>query len=247
MSFEVASLLVGDNYIHLLTSFDQTIVIDPGHAGPVIQHLRQRNWAPVAILLTHHHSDHTAGVKELRTVWPSCMVVSPHDSRLHHIDRRLNDGEEVEFAGVSLTAILVPGHTRSSMAFHEPDLGCLFTGDTLFAAGCGRMFEGTAQQMYASLQKLASYPETTSIYCGHEYTEENLRFALSVEPSNRFALDMLEEVRRSGKGVPSTIGREKQVNPFLRTQSPEIRTKIEMISHSDWEVFGELRKRKNSF
>lgn len=219
-----------DNYIWLLTddtSFKVTAV-DPGDARPVIRWLgRHPEYQLSTILLTHHHRDHTGGVLSLKAA-TQCRVLGPDNPAIDGIDRTLADGDQINLAGQSIRVIAVPGHTLDHIAFFcdDPQEPWLLSGDTLFAGGCGRVFEGTPAQMHDSLQRLAALPDATTIYCTHEYTQANLRFAQAVEPDNpdiRVRLEVVEDLRRDGQiTLPTTLALEKRTNPFLRSAEPAV-------------------------
>jgi hydroxyacylglutathione hydrolase len=180
------------------------------------------------VLATHHHFDHVGGNRDLLEAHPGLRVYGSADdaSRIPGITDRMHDGDTIDLAGLSARVILIPAHTSGHVAYHFPTERAVFTGDTLFVAGCGRLFEGDAAQMMCSLAKLAALPDDTAVYCGHEYTEKNLRFAAMLEPGNARVQEKLARVRderRAGRPtVPSTIADEKATNPFLRMQSPEL-------------------------
>ncbi len=238
-----------DNYSYLLTWGHFVTVIDASEADPILQLVRSRNLQLLAVLSTHHHSDHTLGNMELKEK-TGCSVIST-DRRVKGVDRVVGDGEIISLEGVEIRAVLVPGHTKHQAAFYLESQKSLFTGDTLFGAGCGRVFEGSADQMYRSLEKLGSYPDETSVYFGHEYTAENLEFALSVEPGNRDVVGRLERVKETlsggGYSTPSTVREEKRTNPFLRCRELSIRKALDMVDRSPIAVFAELRRRKDLF
>lgn len=200
-------------------------VVDPGTATPVIETLKKRALTPVAILATHHHPDHVGGIPLLTDRYP-IPVFGPAGERIPGLSRPLHENERVTLGDgtVSFTVLDIPGHTAGHIAFYGK--GALFCGDTLFAGGCGRLFEGTAAQMYRSLSRLAELPEDTLIYCGHEYTLNNLKFALQVEPENADLHKRLEKVTDQRlKGlptVPAPLGMEKKTNPFLRCHEPNV-------------------------
>jgi hydroxyacylglutathione hydrolase len=216
--------------------------------------LERSGWSLAAILLTHHHPDHIGGVAELLAADP-VRVIGPADARIPVPIETVGDGERCEFPdlGLGFDILHVPGHTLSHIAFFGH--GALFCGDTLFSAGCGRMFEGKPQQMLASLTRLRDLPPATRMYCGHEYTAANLRFALTVEPSNAASLAYRDEVARLRASdlpsLPSPLSLERRVNPFLRCDVPEVRAAA--AAHAsrplelDEEVFGVLRGWKDQF
>lgn len=217
-----------DNYIWLLhTGGKHCAVVDPGDAGPVRTVLQQTGLQLSTILITHHHADHIGGMATLAEEW-NPRLIGPADPRIAGLDRVVRQDDEVELPdlGLSFRVLEVPGHTRSHIAYfgHES----LFCGDTLFSVGCGRLFEGTADQMQESLDKLAALPASTQVYCAHEYTLANCRFALEVEPENRALQErtrQVEQARAAGKiTLPSRLGDELAVNPFLRSrENPVIR------------------------
>jgi len=246
-----------DNYIWLIDApraRDQLVAVDPGDAAPVIAELQRSGASLAAILLTHHHSDHIGGVPELLRHW-DVPVIGPDDDRIAHLTRTAHDGERCELAdmGLSFEILQVPGHTLSHIAFYGH--GALFCGDTLFSAGCGRMFEGTPTQMNASLTKLRNLPSETRMYCGHEYTAANLRFALAVEPANSAALEYQQRVQRlqaaGTPSLPSTLALERQVNPFLRCDEPGVAAAASAHAgkpvRESAEVFAVLRAWKDGF
>ena len=246
-----------DNYIWLIDSPrapTQVVVVDPGDAAPVIAELQRSGASLAAILLTHHHPDHIGGVPDLLR-HREVPVIGPDDTRIAQRTRTVHDGERCDLPDLGLTfqTLQVPGHTLSHIAFWGH--GALFCGDTLFSAGCGRMFEGTPSQMNGSLNKLRNLPPNTRVFCGHEYTAANLRFALTVDPSNGAALEYLDrvaQVRASGDPtLPSTMELENRVNPFLRCDDPIIATAAAAHAGKSLkdaaEVFGVLRAWKDQF
>jgi hydroxyacylglutathione hydrolase len=246
-----------DNYIWLIESpraQGRLVAVDPGDAAPVIAELQSSGASLAAILLTHHHPDHIGGVTELLR-HGAVPVIGPDDSRIAQRTRTVRDAEHLELPDLGLTfeILQVPGHTVSHIAFWGH--GALFCGDTLFSAGCGRMFEGTPRQMNDSLTKLRNLPPETQVFCGHEYTAANLRFALTVEPANAAALDYqgrVERVRAAGNPtLPSTLDLEIRVNPFLRCDVPTVVSAAEIHAGKSLkdpaEVFGVLRAWKDQF
>ncbi len=246
-----------DNYIWLIEApcgHDQVVAVDPGEAAPVMTELQRSGASLAAILLTHHHPDHVGGVPELLRHW-AVPVIGPDDTRIAQRTLTVHDGERCELAelGLCFETLAVPGHTLSHIAFWGH--GALFCGDTLFSAGCGRMFEGTPTQMNASLTKLRSLPPDTRMFCGHEYTAANLRFALTVDPHNGGALEYqsrVAAVRAQGNpSLPSTLALEIRVNPFLRCDDPTVVRAAEAHAgrslQDPAEVFGVLRAWKDQF
>jgi hydroxyacylglutathione hydrolase len=239
-----------DNYAYLVSSDGLTAVVDPSEAAPIEKVLRERGLKLTHILNTHHHWDHSGGNRELKDKFGAEVVGPETDrSRIPAIDTGVSESSGWQFGEHPVRILDVPAHTRGAIAFVFP--GAVFTGDTLFAMGCGRLFEGTAEMMFNSLAKLASLPDETAVYCGHEYTLSNGRFALTLEPGNRDLRERMgvaEAIRGEGKPtVPSTIGLEKQTNPFLRTASAEIRATLGMEGADPVSVFAEIRRRKDNF
>jgi hydroxyacylglutathione hydrolase len=243
-----------DNYIWCIRRNRHAAVVDPGDAEPVLSYLRAENLELTAILNTHHHSDHVGGNALLLSKY-SVPVFGPAGERIPGVTVALREGDRIVVPGVELklSVLDIPGHTRGHIAFFGD--GLLFCGDTLFSCGCGRLFEGTPDQMHASLSKLASLPDDTRVYCGHEYTLSNIRFARAADGANP-ALAALEAsaraaLERGEPSLPSTIRVEKAANPFLRSHVPEL---VEAASRyagqkldDPVEVFAALRQWKNGF
>jgi hydroxyacylglutathione hydrolase len=214
-----------DNYIWVIHDQHYAAVVDPGDATPVLAFLQSKNLKLIAILNTHHHKDHVGGNAALLQEF-SVPVYGPGSELIPTVTHCLKEGDSIQLAKLSLSfsVLDIPGHTAGHIAYYGANL--LFCGDTLFACGCGRLFEGTAQQMYISLQKLAKLPDVTSVYCGHEYTLANIHFAKEVEPGNQalIELEASAEKRRELNlpTLPSTIAIEKACNPFLRCSQPEV-------------------------
>ncbi|MDY7579615.1 hydroxyacylglutathione hydrolase [Herbaspirillum sp. RTI4] len=227
----VAVPAFSDNYLWLIHNGSDAVIVDPGDAEPVLAALKQRSLTLRAILLTHHHADHVGGVPALLQ-HTSVPVFGPRGEAIPTITVPLSDGDRVEppLPGLHLSVIDVPGHTSGHIAYVAAEQGWLFCGDTLFGGGCGRLFEGTPAQMLSSLQKLAALPETTQVFCAHEYTLSNLRFAQQADPDNpALAARIVREQAKRDNGqatIPSTIGLEKSTNPFLRSDDPAIRQSL---------------------
>jgi len=246
-----------DNYIWLLqdAQHKRVAVVDPGDAAPVQAWLQQHHdWTLSDILITHHHNDHVGGVEQLRRE-TGARVYGPAIENIPGRDQALVDGERIEVLGLTLQVFEVPGHTLGHIAFYQPQQHWLFCGDTLFAAGCGRLFEGTPQQMHQSLQRLGGLPDDTLIYCAHEYTLSNLRFAKAVEPTNREIAERFAQVeawRQQGQiSLPSVLQLERATNPFLRAAQTSVKEMIASregrVIVSESEVFAALRAWKDRF
>jgi hydroxyacylglutathione hydrolase len=245
-----------DNYLWLIHDGVNAAVVDPGDAAPILAALKSNNLTLVAILTTHHHSDHVGGVATLLKSFDVPVYGPAHDP-IPTVTRPLveNDIVTIEELDLRLSVLEVPGHTLGHIAYVAGEQGWLFCGDTLFAGGCGRLFEGTPAQMLTSLDKLASLPDSTRVYCAHEYTISNLRFALAAEPGNDILAARIktEQVKRDQgmPTVPSSIGLERSTNPFLRAREPAIasRLKLEGRVNNDEPVavFAALREWKNGF
>ena len=210
-----------DNYVFLLQRAGRAVLVDPALAGPVIAELERQGLELVAILQTHHHSDHIGGTAELRQRWPQAAVIAPvcEADRIPQT-RGVSDGDRFTLLGQPVEVLAVPGHTSGHVAFHLPESGHLFCGDTLFAGGCGRLFEGTPAQMHESLQRLAALPPATRVWCAHEYTEANLRWAAAQAPDDVAIAERLAAARaarlRGEPTIPSTIALERATNLFVR-------------------------------
>lgn len=240
-----------DNYIWLLTRGREAFVVDPGDAEPVIARLAAEDLVLSGILITHHHADHQGGVADL-LARHAARVFAPASESITGVTDPLAGGECIDVLGQPVDVLAVPGHTRGHLAYLAP--GALFCGDTLFGAGCGRLFEGTPAQMAASLACLAALPEDTRVYCAHEYTEMNLRFALAVEPDNPAVRRRVAEVAaRRAAGlptVPSTLAEEKATNPFLRCDQPAVIAAARQhaaVDPAENTVFATLRAWRNVF
>jgi hydroxyacylglutathione hydrolase len=243
-----------DNYAWLAYDRSEGVcaVVDPSEAEPVKRALAERALKLTHILNTHHHPDHVGGNLSLNEAFGATIVGPGKDSaRIPGIGVGLVEGETYALGSHNAQVIEIPAHTRGHIAFWFDKDGVVFTGDTLFAMGCGRLFEGDPPTMWASLSKLMRLPDATRIYCGHEYTEANGRFALTVEPNNSALAARMTEVRATrAEGrptLPSTMGLEKKTNPFLRADSAEIRQSLGLESADNVAVFAETRRRKDNF
>ncbi len=254
MSLEIHQFLcLGDNLGVLLhdTATGATAAVDAPDAAPILAALEARGWALSDILLTHHHADHIQGVPALRAAFPDVRVSGPalEAGKIGRLDRELNDGDSVMIGTHEAKVLAVPGHTLGHIAYWFAQDRVLFAGDTLFAMGCGRAFEAPPAQLYQSLMKLAALPGETQVYCGHEYTLANARFALSVDPENEDLRRRAEEVaalRAEGRlTLPTRIDIERATNPFLRASEASIQRHLGLTNATPAEVFAVLREAKN--
>lgn len=247
-----------DNYIWAVQQAGECLVVDPGDAAPVLDYLKQQQLSLAGILITHHHADHTGGLKSLLAAFPSCPVYGPQGGHITGISTALGDGDLLEpLPSLNLRVITVPGHTLDHIAYYAANSFAgsplLFCGDTLFAGGCGRIFEGDARMMYTSLARLSELPSETQVYCAHEYTLANLAFATKVDPENTdlSARVKAEQEKRaqSQPTLPSSIGLELRTNPFLRCHSTEVATQVAHHWNkevaSPVEIFADLRRWKD--
>lgn len=246
---------LSDNYIYLLhdPATTMTAVVDPAQAEPVMAALQQRNWPLHYILNTHHHADHVGANLALKTQ-TGCKIIGAavDKARIPGIDIEVADGDSLQLGAQQIKVMATPGHTSGHIVYYCPDSQALFCGDTLFSLGCGRLFEGSAEQMWQSLQTLAALPSETRIYCAHEYTEANGRFALSVEADNaalQRRLTQVAELRRNNQpSLPSSIALELATNPFLRPNSASIRQVLKLDDEArPVKVFSRLRLLKDGF
>ena len=243
-----------DNYVYLIKESGQgkVGVVDPSDAEPVIEALDRLGWTLTHIINTHHHNDHTGGNLELKEKY-GCEIVGPladHD-RIAGIDLDVADGDTYTFGDAVAKVYDTPGHTRGHIAYWFEESKALFCGDTLFALGCGRVFEGTFEQMWNSLGKLRALPDATMVYCAHEYTQANANFAVTIEIDNQALIERAAEIdalRSDNKRtVPSLLGLEKETNPFLRVDVASVAEAVGLPNGSPVEVFSEIRTRKDNF
>lgn len=243
-----------DNYIWAIYEdhANHFYCVDPGQAHPVQQFAQEKGIQLTAILLTHHHHDHIGGVKDLVHAFPSCKVYGPDDSRIPLVTDKVHESQRLSLGSLEFQIIFNPGHTSTHISYFEPSQEWLFCGDTLFSAGCGRVFDGTIEQLHESLHKFSLLPPTTKVFCAHEYTLQNLRFAQHAEPRNQEIQHYIDQIthQSSSCSLPSTIGLELTVNPFLRTKSKELQDFA--LAHGakssdSLDVFKVLREQKNHF
>jgi hydroxyacylglutathione hydrolase len=241
-----------DNYAYLVHDRDAelTAIVDPSEPEPVRKALSAHGWKLTHILNTHHHFDHTGGNLPLKEAFGATIVGPEKDrDRIPGIDTGVDERSGWTFGNRSVDVLEIPAHTRAHIAFVVDDAA--FTGDTLFAMGCGRLFEGTPAMMWRSLSKLMRLPDATRVFCGHEYTLNNGRFALTLEPENAELTSRMRKVEaaraKNAPTIPSTIGLEKKTNPFLRPDSNDIRRSLGLRDSDDVDVFAEMRRRKDSF
>ena len=240
-----------DNYAWVIHSMTDAVVVDPGDATPVLRYVYAHRLMLSSVLLTHHHTDHCGGAAEIKRA-TGCTVIGPHDARLPGVDRYAVHDATFDVLSCTIRVIAVPGHTLTHVAYHLPLQQALFTGDTLFGAGCGRIFEGSYADMYRSLMTCAACDEQTRIFAGHEYTLNNLAFALSLEPDNAAIRSRFETVHtmreHSVPSLPSTLAEEKVTNPFLRCDSSTLRAGLHMTDcAANLEVFTALRAMRDTF
>lgn len=250
---------LNDNYAYLVIdqSSRQCAVVDCAEPDKVIAAAKSHGVKLVAVLTTHWHADHSGGNRGLVSMLPEIKVygASAEGGKIPALTDPVADGDRVKIGALEGRVIGIPAHTNGHLAYYFPTLNAVFTGDTMFVGGCGRVFEGKASTMVASLEKLASLPGPTEVYCGHEYTEKNLRFALTLEPNNEALRKKyewsLKTLAQNKFTVPSTIGDEKQTNPFLRTASPELRTNLKQrdpaVGDDPIAIFARLRELKDRF
>jgi hydroxyacylglutathione hydrolase len=247
-------LCLKDNYGVLVhdPASGATAAIDAPEAAPVEAALTASGWKLSDILITHHHYDHTGGIRELKQRH-GARVVAPRDeaSKIPAVDETVGEGDTVTIGTLEAQVIETPGHTLGQINYYFPAAKLLFAGDTLFSIGCGRVIEGTPEMMWQTLLKLRALPDDTALYCGHEYTEANVRFALTIEPDNPALRARAEEVKRQAAAstptIPSLMGEEKRANVFLRADDPDVAAAVGLAGKPAAQVFAEVRKRKNNF
>ncbi len=243
-----------DNYIYLIRNETKNItsVVDPGESTPVIKFLKNRGWHLDEIVNTHHHHDHIGGNSKLLEIYKSKLIGPIYNkNRVSNIDVLVSDNDLINVAGVKTKVIHTPGHTLDHVCFYMKDQKCLFSGDTIFYLGCGRVFEGTMDQMWSSLLKLRSLPNDTLVYCGHEYTSSNARFAKYIDPYNQLLEVAITEIKnkreRGLPTIPFELGKEKKINPFLRADDKKLIDGINIKTNNPNEAFSAMRLKKDNF
>ena len=253
MNIEIISCL-NDNYSYLIhdNKSNTVAIIDPSEFAPCDKIISKKYKKLDFILNTHHHYDHVGGNKELKKKYNSKILGFKSDEeRIPNIDKLLEDNEEFNIGNIKFTTLFIPGHTTGHIAFYSKPEKAIFTGDTLFSMGCGRVFEGTYNQMFNSLNRIKDLPEDTKIYCGHEYTQKNIEFCIKYNPNNdllKKTKNTIEEKLKNGEpSIPSTLLKEKQMNIFLRTDDLDVKNILNLKKASNLEVFTKLRDLKDNF
>ncbi|MBO6717376.1 MAG: hydroxyacylglutathione hydrolase [Rhizobiaceae bacterium] len=255
MTLEIEQFMCRDDNFGILARNKATgtvFLVDAPQEEPIMAAIERTGWQPSLILTTHHHPDHVEANLALKKRF-GLVIIGPaaEKDRIPGIDRTVKDGQTLDLAGEPFNVIATPGHTAGHVSYYFPESGVAFTADTLFALGCGRLFEGTPADMLGSMRKLAALPLDTTVYCGHEYTLSNARFAVTIDPTNsalKQRAAKIERLREEGKPtLPTTIGEELATNPFMRWHDPAIRHNLGMEDASDEAVFAEIRKRKDIF
>jgi hydroxyacylglutathione hydrolase len=253
MNIEIISCL-NDNYSYLIHDYKSNTVaiIDPSEFAPCDKIISKKYKKLDYILNTHHHYDHVGGNKELKKKYNSKILGFKSDEeRIPNIDKLLDDNEEFNIGNIKFITLFIPGHTAGHIAFYSKKEKAIFTGDTLFSMGCGRVFEGTYSQMFNSLNRIKDLPEDIKIYCGHEYTQKNIEFCIKYNPGNdllKKTKNTIEEKLKNGEpSIPSTLLKEKQMNIFLRTDDPDVKNILNLKKASNLEVFTKLRDLKDNF
>ncbi|CEG56668.1 hydroxyacylglutathione hydrolase [Legionella fallonii] len=243
-----------DNYIWAIVDDKKGVFdcVDPGEAEPVFEFAKAHHLKLRSILLTHHHSDHIGGVGHLIKAYPNCIVYGPFDDRIPYITNHVRENDIIQVGESSYTVLFNPGHTSTHISYYEPKQKSLFCGDTLFSAGCGRVFDGTMDELHQSMLLFKKLPEDTKIFCAHEYTQQNLRFAQTIEPQNSDISNHLQQLKKvpSSCSLPSTLALELSINPFLRTDISDVinyALQHGASSSSSKDVFATLRTQKNNF
>ncbi len=246
--------VLSDNYVYLVREpkSGAVAVVDPAVTDEILAEANKLGWKITHILNTHHHSDHIGGNEAIKAA-TGCTIVGPaHDpDRIPGMQIQVKDGDIYKFGAESAEVFFVPGHTRGHIAYWFKDSSALFCGDTMFSIGCGRLFEGTPQQMWTSLSRLRALPPETRIYCAHEYTESNVRFAVSIDPHNAalraYETEVKDKRARKIPTIPTTLKLERAANPFLRADAPDLQAALAMTGRDPVDVFAEVRRQKDVF
>ena len=246
--------VLSDNYVYIIHNEKnlQTAVIDPGDPKPIIERLKEKQWSLNQIINTHHHNDHIAGNNKLIELWGSKLIAPLHDKeRINKVDQYVSDGDTINIVGIDAKVISTPGHTLGHVCYYLQNEEILFSGDTLFRLGCGRVFEGTMEQMKDSLKKLKDLPDNTNVFCGHEYTLSNAKFCVYLQPNNiqiKKKYDEIFQLRNKGNfTIPFKLNEEKKFNPFLQFDNNEFKKSIGLENMNQTETFQYLRHKKDSF
>ncbi|MCB0391036.1 MAG: hydroxyacylglutathione hydrolase [Bdellovibrionales bacterium] len=253
MSLNVSLIpILTDNYVFIIESANQIAIIDPGDFESVDSYLVNKNWFPDYIFNTHHHWDHVDGNLQLQSKYNLKIYCSKYDkNRIPGANSFLTEGDQIQFGNTFCEIINLPGHTLGHIAYYFKKENILFVGDTLFSMGCGRLFEGSHEQLFDSLKKISSLPDETKIYCTHEYTQKNTEFALKFDPDNEelksFYQDVLKKRKLNLPTIPTLLGREKQLNPFLRGRSIAIQKSLHLTNSGEFAVFKQLRDLRNDY
>ena len=246
--------VLSDNYVYIIHNEKnfQTAVIDPGDPEPIIHILREKQWSLDEIINTHHHNDHIAGNDKLIDIWGSKLIAPLYDKeRINNVDQYVSDGDIINIVGINTQVISTPGHTLGHVCYFLKNEEILFSGDTLFRLGCGRVFEGTMEQMKNSLKKLINLPNKTKVFCGHEYTLSNAKFCVYLQPNNLDINKKYDEILKlRNKGaftIPFKLDEEKKLNPFLQFDNKEFKKSIGLESKNQNEIFEYVRNKKDNF
>ncbi len=241
---------LADNYIYVIEWNGKALALDPGEAAPLLEFLKEKDLHLEYVLITHGHVDHVKGLKEVKEK-TECHVIGPDDEKIEGIDQTVEEGEELIFGPFTIDPLSTPGHAEFHLAYYFKEDKLIFTGDFLFGGGCGRLFEGTAAELFDSLQKICRFPGETRIYGGHEYTVKNLEFAKVIEPENGEVAARLVEAKRlrsEGRSTyPSTLELERKTNPFLRLEEEAVKRAVGLPEGSPLEVFTALRSKRDQF
>ena len=246
--------VLSDNYVYLVREpkSGAVAVVDPAVTDEILAEANKLGWKITHILNTHHHSDHIGGNEAIKAA-TGCTIVGPayDPDRIPGMQIQVKDGDLYKFGDESAEVFFVPGHTRGHIAYWFKDSSALFCGDTMFSIGCGRLFEGTPQQMWTSLSRLRALPPETRIYCAHEYTESNVRFAVSIDPNNAalraYEAEVKDKRARKIPTIPTTLKLERAANPFLRADAPDLQAAMAMVGRDPVDVFAEVRRQKDVF